>query len=70
MTAQTTKEYLTADELAARWQNKVTTGTLANWRSKKTRRGPPFVKFGAAVLYPIDKLTEWERANLNGVSHE
>jgi hypothetical protein len=27
-------KFLTAEELVARWNNAVTTGTLANWRGK------------------------------------
>lgn len=31
---------------------------MAQWRSKGT--GPEFVKLGAKVAYPLDKLVEWE----------
>lgn len=53
--------FLTADDVVSRWGGVVTRGTLANWRCKKV--GPPFVKLRARVVYPIDGLTEWERAN-------
>jgi hypothetical protein len=55
-------KYLNAVELAARWQGAVTTGTLANWRSQ--RRGPPFVKVGSKVLYPVPDLEAWERQQM------
>lgn len=59
-------KYLNAVELAARWKDAVTTGTLANWRSQ--RRGPPFVKVGAKVLYPVDKLEQWELQQLHAAN--
>lgn len=59
-------KYLNAAELAARWAGAVTTGTLANWRSKG--RGPAFVKVGSKVLYPLDKLEEWERQQLRAAN--
>lgn len=59
-------KYLNAVELAARWKDAVTTGTLANWRSQ--RRGPPFVKVGSKVLYPVDQLEAWERQQLHAAN--
>ena len=52
---------LTPAEVARRWNDAVTVGTLANWRSK--REGPPFVKFGSRVRYPLEKLIAWEAKN-------
>ena len=52
--------FITPAQLAERWGGQVKTSTLANWRTKKS--GPPFAKIGNAVLYPIDKLKEWEAA--------
>lgn len=57
-----TAEYLTPVELSKRWNGAVTTGTLANWRSKGT--GPTFAKFGSRVRYPLAKVMAWEIANL------
>lgn len=54
------QKYLTPDQLIERWAGLYTKGTLANLRSKK--KGPAYVKFGAKVLYPIDKLEEFEAA--------
>lgn len=59
-------KYLNAKDLVARWKDEVTTGTLANWRSQ--RRGPPFIKLGSKVLYPVDKLEEWERLQLKAAN--
>lgn len=56
-------EYLTPAELAKRWGGAVTTGTLANWRSKGS--GPSFAKFGSRVRYPLAKVVAWETANLH-----
>lgn len=59
-------EYLTPAELAKRWNGAVTTGTLANWRSKGT--GPAFAKFGSRVRYPLAKVIAWEAVNLHGAN--
>lgn len=56
-------EYLSPSELAKRWNGAVTTGTLANWRSKGT--GPAFAKFGSRVRYPLAQVVAWEAANLH-----
>lgn len=54
--------YYTPEEVARRWRARIDVETLANWRSK--RQGPPFAKFGRVVLYPADRLQEWERRRL------
>lgn len=54
--------FLTAHQLIQRWNGVVTPGTLANWRSKRV--GPPFTKLRGRILYPIDKVAEWEAQNL------
>lgn len=54
-------QFLTVDDVIRRWGGVVTRGTLANWRCKKV--GPTFVKLRARVVYPLDGLIEWERAN-------
>lgn len=61
-------EYFTADELVVRWKRRVTVGTLANWRAAKQRRGPPFVKLGRGVLYPVAGVVEWEASNLHAAN--
>lgn len=57
------QKYITPDELVARWGGALKKGTLANQRCKG--EGPPFVKRGSKVLYPLDKLEAWEAANDN-----
>lgn len=52
--------FITPHELTKRWNGAVSTGTLANWRSKRT--GPPFTKLGGRVLYPLKQLQAWEEA--------
>lgn len=56
------RKYLTDDEVSERLRGLVSVGTLRNWRS--ARIGPPYVKIGKAVLYPIAELDAWERKNL------
>ena len=58
----TIKKFLTAEEVAARYCDVVTVGTRRNWRAM--RIGPPFVKIGKAVLYPVEELDAWDKKNL------
>jgi hypothetical protein len=53
------RKYLTAEEVSERYRGSVSVGTLRNWRAMKV--GPPFIKIGKAVLYPIDELEVWDR---------
>jgi hypothetical protein len=55
------ERFLTEDEIAARYRGLVSAGTLRNWRAKG--RGPPFVKVGRSVLYPLAALEAWEVEN-------
>lgn len=59
----TSPNFLTPAEVVERWDNAVTTGTLANWRTRG--EGPPFTKFGARVRYPLPELKAWEAKNLH-----
>jgi hypothetical protein len=54
-------KFLTPAEVVARYREEISEGTLRNWRAM--RIGPPFVKIGKAVLYPVDGLDVWDRAN-------
>jgi hypothetical protein len=54
--------YLTPEEVSSRWREKITTETLANWRAMQI--GPPYNKFGKAILYRLDLLEKWERQTL------
>lgn len=62
------QKVITPDDLVVRWGGSHTKGTLANWRSQK--KGPPFIKRGAKVLYPLDRLEAWEAANDNQTTDE
>lgn len=55
-------KFLTADEVAERYRGEISVGTLRNWRAQ--RIGPPFVKIGKSVLYPVQALDEWDKKNL------
>lgn len=59
-------EALTPEELSARWKGRITVGTLANWRSRGY--GPGFTKVGARVLYPLESVITWEKAQHNDPS--
>ena len=62
-------EFLSPAQLVARWNHAVTTGTLANWRNKSTAKkplGPPYIKFGSRVRYPLDQVMAWEAQHLVG----
>jgi len=50
--------YLTTSEAAGRLH--LTKKTLETWRFE--RRGPPYRKFGRKVLYHVEELDEWARA--------
>ncbi|MGH6671788.1 MAG: DNA-binding protein [Xanthobacteraceae bacterium] len=54
-------KFLTAEEVVARYRQQISEGTLRNWRAM--RIGPPFVKVGKAVLYPVEGLNVWDRMN-------
>jgi hypothetical protein len=54
--------YLTPEEVSVRYRGEITVGTLANWRAMKI--GPPYLKIGKAILYPVSALDEWEQRNL------
>ncbi len=54
--------FLTAEEVSERYRGEVSVGTLRNWRAQRV--GPPFIKIGKSVLYPVQALDEWDRNNL------
>ena len=51
--------FFTPADLVERYGGKVTLRTLANWRSSGI--SPPYTKVGGRVLYPKDKVIEWEQ---------
>jgi DNA-binding transcriptional MerR regulator len=54
------KLFLTPDEVAERYEFKVTSRTLANWRSQGI--SPPYTKVGGRILYRMSDLKEWEQS--------
>ncbi len=54
--------FLTTEEVSERYRGEISISTLQNWRAM--RIGPPFIKIGKAVLYPVDELDQWDRKNL------
>lgn len=54
-------QYLTPSEVSNHFEGKISVNTLSNWRNLGT--GPAFLKLGGKVLYPRDKLAEWEQRN-------
>lgn len=57
--------YLTPAEVSARLRGRITVKTLANWRCPSGRGdGPPYLRAGGRILYPVAKLAEWEKARL------
>ena len=55
-------KYLTTEEVSDRYRGEVSVGTLRNWRAQRV--GPPFIKIGKSVLYPVQGLDEWDKKNL------
>jgi len=56
------EQYLTPEEVVARYRDELTLGTLRNWRAMRV--GPDFIKIGKAVLYPQASLDAWDKQNL------
>jgi hypothetical protein len=54
-------EFLTVDQLLARWLGQVSKATLATWRSRGN--GPAFVKVGGRVLYRLADVIAYEAKN-------
>ena len=59
--AHDSRRYLTPRELHERLRRQISTRTLANWRYLGI--GPRYTKAGGRVLYPLDEIEAWERAN-------
>lgn len=58
--------YLTSKELAQRWR--LNDQTLANWRH--AGKGPPFIRVGARVLYPIEGIESFEQLSTKWLSQD
>lgn len=57
----TEKKFLTPEQLSDRWEGRISTRTLANWRSQGGSL--PFVKIGGTVMYRLSDVIEWENRN-------
>ncbi|HZZ05641.1 hypothetical protein [Paraburkholderia sp.] len=56
---------LTPAQVVSRWNGAYANGTLANWRqAKHGSEGLKFVKVAGRVLYPLDKLVDFEVVTL------
>lgn len=53
--------YLTPEQVVARFAGRISIRTLANWRY--LGNGPSFCRVGGRILYPEDRLNEWEARN-------
>lgn len=61
-------QFLTPDELVARYKGKISVKTLANWRTKGG--GPAYVKIGGKVMYPVVAVQLWETSRVYGSAGE
>ena len=52
-------DLMTPEQLAARYVDKITVRTLANWRS--SGNGPNYTKVGSRVFYRLTDVVEWEQ---------
>jgi hypothetical protein len=62
------KEYITPAELVERYQGRITTRTLANWRSLGV--SPPYTKIGGRILYRLADILEWEKKRTVTGTHQ
>ena len=58
--------FLTSKEVADRWR--LSDQTLANWRS--AGKGPPFIRVGSRVLYPVEGIHAFEKLSQQWLSNE
>lgn len=59
-------DFLSSKELAKRWR--LAHQTLANWRH--AGKGPPFIRVGGRVLYPIEGIHSFEKISQSWLSTE
>jgi hypothetical protein len=58
-------DYLTEDQLAAELQAKFGHGTKRGLRNQRAKRtGPPWLRFGKHIVYPIDGFKAWLRSQI------
>jgi predicted site-specific integrase-resolvase len=58
--------YLTSKEVADRWR--LSDQTLANWRH--AGKGPPFIRVGNRVLYPMEAVNAFEKLSQQWLNTE
>jgi len=56
--AEVGRELLNPDDLASRWRGSISKKTLSNWR--QTGLGPPYLKIGSRILYPLHGVIDYE----------
>lgn len=57
--SDTRRIFLSPKQLSERYgEDSPAESTLKRWRLQG--KGPPFVRLGKKVAYPLDKLVEWE----------
>jgi predicted DNA-binding transcriptional regulator AlpA len=56
-------KFLTPSQLAKRWENIVSRGTIDQWRAK--RRGPKFIRLGSRIVYAISDVEDYEKQRLS-----
>lgn len=60
------RAYLTSKEVADRWR--LSDQTLANWRH--AGKGPPFIRVGSRVLYPMEAINAFEKLSQQWLNTE
>lgn len=59
--------YLTPLQVSERYEGRISVRTLANWRS--SGNGPAFSRIGGRILYPEERLMDWEeKSTVNSTS--
>ncbi len=52
---------LSPDEVSARYNGRISTRTLANWRT--LGKGPKYIRRGGKIFYPVKLLDQWDEQN-------
>jgi len=52
---------LDANQVSARYNGRISTRTLANWRTQG--KGPKYIRRGGKIFYPVKFLNEWDEKN-------
>lgn len=60
------EKFLTSEDLLQRWCNRITSGTLANWRSRGV--GPIWSYIGPRILYALADVEAWEAQQRAGTT--